>query len=212
VVIGPLEAIDGLRNRLESGTDVQSFSDSEALEALDHVIRHKPRIIAVDRGFASTSRGVALINRIKDDPSLFGCDVRVIARDGSERIEAVAPPIAAPIVPAVPVVLDQEGTRRTPRTDLKDGVEVMADGNPATLVNLSTTGAMIVSKSVLKPNQRVRLVFGEGALAIRCNGSITWAAFEMPKGSSPQYRAGVDFIVADTEALAAFAEKHRRDD
>ncbi len=211
MVIGPPDALDSLRDRLESGSDVYSFTDSEALEALDHVIRHKPRIIALDRGFAATSRGIALVNRIKDDRSLVSCDVRVIARDGSERIEPAAAPVIAPIVHEVTPVLDEVGTRRTPRTEIRDGVELLADGNPATLVNLSMTGAMIVSKTVLKPNQRVRLVFGDGASAIRCNGSITWAAFEMPKGSSPQYRAGVDFIVVDSEALAAFAEKHRRD-
>ena len=211
MVIGPPDALDGLRDRLESGSDVQSFTDSEALEALDHVIHHKPRIIALDRGFASTSRGIALINRIKDDPSLVGCDVRVIARDGREIIEPPAVQTFAPAGRDVLAVLDESGTRRTPRTEMKDGVELLADGNPATLVNLSITGAMIVSKSVLKPNQRVRLVFGDGVAAIRCNGSITWAAFEMPKGSSPQYRAGIDFVVVDSEALAAFAEKHRRD-
>jgi len=210
VVIGPPDAIDGLRNRFESGIDVQSFSDSEALEALDHVIRHKPRIIALDRGFASTSRGIALINRIKDDRSLVGCDVRVIARDGNEIVEP-PPSIIEPAEHESAAMLDEGGTRRTPRIEIKDGVELLADGNPATLINLSVTGAMIVSKTVLKPNQRVRLVFGDGIAAIRCNGSITWAAFEMPKGASPQYRAGVDFIVADSEALAAFAEKHRRD-
>jgi hypothetical protein len=48
-------------------------------------------------------------------------------------------------------------------------------------------------------------------IAIRCNGSIACPAFEMPKSAAPEYRAGVNFIVADAEALAAFAEKHKRD-
>jgi hypothetical protein len=211
VVIGPPDALDGLRDRLESGTEVQSFSDGEALEALDHVIRHKPRIIALDREFSGTSRGIAFVNRIKDDPSLVGCDVRVIERGRSERLALVQ---AAPLLPAsldVKALLDDTGTRRAPRIDIKDGVELTADGNPATLVNLSMTGAQIVSKTVLKPNQRIRLVFGDGLTAIRCNGSIAWAAFEMPAGSSPQYRAGVNFIVADAEALATFAEKHKKE-
>jgi PilZ domain len=211
VVIGPPDALDGLRDRLESGSDVQSFTDSEALEALDHVIRHKPRIIALDRGFATTSRGIALVNRIKDDPSLVECDVRVITREGREIIDSAAVPVVVSAMRDVQTVLDEAGTRRTPRIEMKDGVEVLADGSPATLINLSVTGAMIVSRTVLKPNQRVRLVFGDGAAAVRCNGSITWAAFEMPKGSSPQYRAGIDFVIVDSEALAAFAEKHRRD-
>jgi hypothetical protein len=197
-----------LRERLDSGADLKSFTDAEALEALDHIIRHKPIIVALDHEFSSTSRGTALINRIKDDPSLRACEVRVIANDGdlSRRPEAPGGG-GAGLEPKAP--LDQRGTRRAPRVRIKDGVEVMADGNPATLVNLSIVGAQIVSKTVLKPNQRVRLVMGDGPFAVRCNGSIAWASFEMPKGGAPRYRAGVDFIVADAEAVAAFASQHK---
>jgi hypothetical protein len=210
VVIGPSDALDGLRDQLESGTEVQSFSDGEALEALDHVIRHRPRIVALDRGFSGTSRGIALVNRIKHDPSLVDCDVRVIERGGTETFALAYATDVAPAPVDVKALLDDTGTRRAPRIAIRDGVELTADGNPATLVNLSMTGAQIVSKTVLKPNQRIRLVFGDGLTAIRCNGSIVWAAFEMPPGSSPQYRAGVNFIVADAEALATFAEKYQR--
>lgn len=211
MVIGPPDSLEGLRDRLETGADFHSFTDAEALEALDHVIRHKPRIIALDREFVGTSRGIAFVNRIKDDPSLAACDVRVIARDGQVALQPIPSPEPPPIVHDSNAPLDEAGTRRAPRIEIKDGVELMADGNPATLINLSLTGAQIVSKTVLKPNQRVRLIFGEGSSAIRCNGSIAWAAFEMPRGSSPQYRAGVGFIVADTEAIALFAEKHKRE-
>jgi hypothetical protein len=206
VVIGPPDSLDGLRDRLESGVDVQSFTDVEALEALDHVIRHKPRIIALDRDFAGTSRGIALVNRIKDDPSLHACDVRVIARDGYVAAQNTGTAAA----PDRKTTLDQRGTRREPRIPMKDGVELTADGNPAKLINLSLSGAQIVSLTVLKPNQRVRLIFGDGLSAIRCNGSIAWAAFEMPKGAPPQYRAGVSFIASDSEALATFAQKNKR--
>jgi hypothetical protein len=213
VVIGPPDALDGLRDRLESGTDVQSFTNAEALEALDHVIRHKPRIIAVDRAFSGTSRGIAFVNRVKGDPSLAGCDVRVIELGAFERRTPLTGLSAADSASAhdLRALLDVTRTRRSPRIDIKDGVELTADGNPATLVNLSMTGAQIVSKSVLKPNQRVRLVFGDGPNSIRCKGSIAWAAFEKPKNASPQYRAGVNFIVADAEALTTFAENHKRD-
>lgn len=210
MVIGPPDALDGLRDRLESGVEFQSFTDVEALEALDHIIRHKPRIVALDQEFAGTSRGIALVNRIKDDPSLLACDVRVVRRDGHVLLQPVAGPGLMPVAHDANLPLDQSGTRRAHRFDIREGVGLLADGNPATLVNLSLTGAQIVSKTVLKPNQRVRLVIGDGPSAVRCSGSIAWAAFEMPKGSSPQYRAGVDFIVADPDALRAFASKHKR--
>ena len=50
---------------------------------------------------------------------------------------------------------------------------------------------------MLKPNQRVRLTFTDGQGTIRCNGSIVWASFEMPKGQPTRYRAGIELTSAD---------------
>jgi hypothetical protein len=68
-----------------------------------------------------------------------------------------------------------------------------------------------VSNIVLKPNQRVRVTIGEGKAAIRCNGAIAWAAFEMPKGMPTRYRAGIDFgTTADVDGVAGFAKKNKK--
>lgn len=213
VLIGPSEALPRLRERLDSGADLHTFTDAEAVEALDHIIRMRPLIVAVDHGFSTTPRGAALINRIEDDPTLTECEVRVIADDGDPRpmqtrvgeTTGAAQSIDEPSSP-----LDHRGTRRAPRVRIRDGVEVMADGNPAVLIDLSTVGAQIVTATVLKPNQRVRMIMGDGPSAVRCHGSIAWAAFEMPKGLPTRYRAGVDFLVADAEAIGAFAQKYKR--
>ena len=37
-----------LRERLDSGAELHTFTDAEALEALDHIIRTKPRIVALE--------------------------------------------------------------------------------------------------------------------------------------------------------------------
>ncbi len=108
--------------------------------------------------------------------------------------------------------LDQKGTRRAPRIRVKDGVEVAVDGNPAALIDLSAVGAQVVSPTVLKPNQRVRVIMGDGKAPIRCNGSIAWAAFEMPKGQPTRYRAGIDFgLTADAEGVNGFAKKNKKE-
>ena len=70
VLIGPSDALPGLQERLDPSADVQTFTDSEALEALDHIIRTKPALVAMQDEFADSSRGQALINRIKDDVAL----------------------------------------------------------------------------------------------------------------------------------------------
>jgi hypothetical protein len=213
VLIGPAGAIPSLRERLASGAEVQTFTDAQTPEALDHILRSKPRIVALEIEFSATSRGTALINRIKDDPELNTCEVRVIAHDGALNRVAQKRKSGSHIVVALAEVkppLDPTGTRRAPRTAIKQGLEVMVDGNAVALIDLSIVGAQVLSPKMLKPNQRVRLAFPEGTAIIRCNGMIVWASFEMPKGQPTRYRAGIDLTTDDPKGLAVFAEKHRR--
>ena len=214
VLIGPADALTALRGRLDSSAEVQTFTDSEALEALDHIIRTKPAVVAMQDEFSATSRGTALINRIKDDPSLGACEVRVLARDSEMSRVAVKRGQAGGSAGAVDEpapVLDQRGTRRAARVRIKDGTDVAVDGNPAALVDLSMVGAQVVSPTVLKPNQRLRVIMGDGKGAIRCSGAVAWAAFEMPKGMPTRYRAGIDWgVTAESSAIEAFAEKNKK--
>ncbi len=174
-------------------------------------------MVFLEQHFAATSRGTALINRIKADPALASCEIRIIAHDaphsrsasshGDQPAGAAAVAIAA--APAPPVQLDQHGTRRAERFRILDGVEVQVDGNPAALVNLSTVGAQLLSETPLKPGQRLRLSLPESTRPIRISAVVAWAAFEIP-ASGPRYRAGIDFLDADPDALAAFIDLNKR--
>lgn len=216
VLIGPADSLPALQERLDPTAEIQSFTDSEALEALDHIMTAKPDLVAMQDEFSETSRGVALINRIKDDPNLNQCEVRVMAKNAAQNRVAVkrgghsgGPAVA---VDEPKPALDQKGTRRAPRIRIKDGVEVAVDGNPAALIDLSAVGVQVVSPTILKPNQRVRVVIGDAKNPIKCAGSIAWAAFEMPKGMPTRYRAGVDFgTSADAAAIDSYAKKNKKD-
>jgi hypothetical protein len=116
----------------------------------------------------------------------------------------------ATAVAAPPVALDQKGTRRAQRFRIIEGIEVLIDGNPAMLVDLSTVGAQVVSGTLLKPNQRVRLSFTEGAKPVRFSAGVAWSAFELPK-AGPRYRAGIEFFDADPDAVGRFCDTNRAD-
>jgi len=77
-----------------------AFSDNDALKALEAITREKPRVIALEKMFAATSRGAALIKRIKADPSLIGCEIKIVANDGkpltAKKAKKDAPAAAAP--------------------------------------------------------------------------------------------------------------------
>ena len=209
VVIGPERTLPTLRARFESGGRVHSFTDAEAIEALEHIFRHRPRIVAIEREFSGTSRGAALIGRVKDDPALSECEVRVVAHDASPRPSGVRRPSPQPDSELQPKAL-QQGVRRAPRVRIAEGVEILVDGDPAQLIDLSILGAQVVAKFALKPNQRVRVSFADGRGVVRCLGSVAWASFEMPKNLPTRYRAGVEFSGANAEALSLYFEKHRR--
>jgi hypothetical protein len=216
VLIGPEDALPGLQERLDSGADVETFADSEALEALDHIIRTQPRLVAMQDDFAGSSRGQALINRIKDDATLSDVEVRVMAKNAAQNRVAVKRGSHGGTTTALAEddakpALDVKGTRRAARVRIKDGVEVSVDGNAAALVDLSTVGAQVVSATVLKPNQRVRVILGDGKNAVKCAGSIAWAAFEMPKGMPTRYRAGIDWgLTPEGPGVDAFCKKNKK--
>ena len=187
---------------------MHSFTDTEAIEALEHIFRHRPRIVAIEREFSGTSRGAALIGRVKDDPALAECEVRVVAHDASPRPSGVRRP-PAPEAELPPRTL-QQGVRRAARVRIAEGIEVLVDGDPAQLLDLSILGAQVVASFALKPNQRVRVSFADARGVVRCLGSVAWASFEMPKDLPTRYRAGIEFNGANAEALSLFCEKHRK--
>lgn len=223
VVIASPEYLPALKERATPG-DVLAFADSDALRALDAITRQRPPLVMLERQFAATSRGAALINRIKADPSLTACEIRVVAHDavavaapagaaGETRSApggggaAPAATVAA-VQPAPAAPLDQRGTRRAPRFRMASGIEVQIDGNPATLVDLSIVGAQVVSPTILRPNQRIRVTLPNGGKPLRLSGAVAWASFEIPKGGV-RYRAGIEFLDVDPGTLTRFIEANK---
>ena len=216
VLIASQEHLDVLKQR-DDFADALSFVDTEALKALDAITRHRPAVVALERMFAATSRGAALINRVKADPALGACEIRIVSSDvdyarvaGRPAVQSAGAPVAvAEPAPAPAAPLDQRGTRRAPRFRIQDGVEVLVDGNPAALVDLSVVGAQVVSPTSLKPNQRVRLSLPDTMRPIRFSAGVAWAAFEMPKGG-PRYRAGIEFFDADAASVTKFIDGNKK--
>jgi PilZ domain len=225
VLIAAPEHLTALKNH-SSFAGAQVFPDADALKALEAITKDKPKLIVLERTFAATSRGAALIKRIKADPALVGCEIKIVANDGTPATgkkkkndgAATASPAAAATEAAVKAAaappaptkapLDQRGTRRAPRFNVVGGIEVLIDGKPATLINLSVVGAQVVSPTILRPNQRVRMVMPDAERQLRFAAGIAWAAFEMPK-AGPHYRAGIEFFDAEVENVDKFIEANK---
>ena len=219
VLIASPEHLPALKKR-EDLDGAQVFSDADALRALDVITRQRPSVVALERLFAATSRGAALINRIKADPSLSACEIRIVAHDtaysrvsrkpGDGQSGSAPAAVAEAPPPPAAAALDQRGTRRAPRFKIVDGIEVSIDGNPATLVDLSLVGAHVVSPTILKPNQRLRISLPDTTRAMRFSAAVAWASFEIPKGGAPRYRAGIEFFDADAASVGTFIDKNKK--
>jgi PilZ domain len=204
IVIGARDSLAALTERAATiNGEVLAFADIEALRALEAITKRKPKVVALERLFAVTPRGAALISRIKADPTLRLSEIRVLEHNSDylRVIPRAAPPAAAPSV-------DQRGTRRAPRVKIKERVTVLVDGKVATLVDLSTAGAQVVSSGALKPSQVVDIAFVDSVEKVKCGASVVWTAFQMAD-AGPRYRAGLDFLDGDRDPIGAFAERHR---
>jgi hypothetical protein len=219
VLIAAPEFLPGLRQRTGHPNDfeVLTFSDAEALRALEVITKRRPRVVTLERLFAATPRGAALIHRIKADPSLMQSEIRVVAHDAADDRAPARKAEPAGLVAAGATVagslpaLDQRGTRRAPRFRMAGKVDALIDGNAATLVDLSAVGAQVICATILKPNQRVRMALPDDAGTVRVSATVAWASFEIPPQSGPRYRAGVAFVDADDRAVGAFCERHRHE-
>lgn len=223
VLIAAPDLLPSLKQRTgDVNGELLAFSDADALRALEVITKRRPRVVAIEKLFAATPRGAALINRIKADPSLVQSEIRVVSHDSevirvAPRKPAEAPSAQSPAEGATaapraaakpPPPLDQRGTRRAPRVKMAAKVEIVVDGSAATLLDLSTVGAQVVAGSGLKPNQRVRLGLSDEAGVVRFNATVAWVKFEIA-GGGPRYRAGLDFVDANAAAVEAFCSRHK---
>ena len=225
LIIGAHNLMPALREHVKIDGEIVTFADTEPIQALQTIMDQRPGLVVLERLFAATPRGAALINRIKSDPALAHAEVRVMSHTGDYSRQVVKPTAASAASAGQPAVsntsaapqtsgspaataeapraLDWQGTRRATRFRVKAGVELQLDGNPAAIIDLSTVGAQVISPTVLRPNQKVRITIPSDDLQLRFRGAIAWAKFELPKApvKAPQYRAGVEFTDADAKAI-----------
>lgn len=233
IVIAASNLMPSLRDRLSDEGELLAFADTEPIQALQAILEHMPNVIVLERLFAATPRGAALINRIKTDPQLMRAEVRVMSHTGDytrvvrpasvESVSSSATTAAAggrdsgtqtldapAAIEEAPRQLDWHGTRRAPRYRFRSGVEVQLDGNAAAVIDLSVIGAQVISATILRPNQRVRISVPTDDFVMRFRGAVAWAKFELPKPAEPpRYRAGIEFLDADTTAMDEYCSRHK---
>ena len=97
------------------------------------------------------------------------------------------------------------GVRRSQRYKVNESV--LLDGTTATLLDISTTGAHVISPAALKPTQEL-------TVALRVDSPplpavAVWVQYELPR-EGPQYRAGIQFAPSAAAAVAEYISEMAR--
>src|SRR5918999_3520247 len=108
VVVAATNLMPSLRESLADEGELLTFADTEPIQALQAILQHRPDLIVLERLFAATPRGAALINRIKTDPQLANAEVRVMSHTG-DYVRQVAKPAGDVAMPAAATAVAAEG-------------------------------------------------------------------------------------------------------
>jgi methyl-accepting chemotaxis protein len=99
--------------------------------------------------------------------------------------------------------------RQDQRQAFPNALGVQIDGEAALLVDLSVSGAQVLSCSALKPAKNVKMLLPSSDQPVLCRGRIVWARLEPTMPGKPiRYRAGMTFTGADQAAVQTFMSRH----
>src|SRR3954466_12095083 len=113
LVIAAHNLMPALRDHVKADGEIATFTDTEPIQALQTIMEDRPTLVVLERLFAATPRGAALINRIKSDPQLAHTEVRVMSHTGDYTPQVVKPTASAP--PAPVVQTDEDGAATAPQ-------------------------------------------------------------------------------------------------
>ena len=92
--------------------------------------------------------------------------------------------------------------REAARLERVEWARVLIDGVAVDMVDLSLTGAQVVSSMVMQPGGSVEVMLSSGANAIRCEAGVVWSGFEIIESTqAPSVRAGLTFKDATHDAI-----------
>src|SRR5260370_21108698 len=91
LVIAAQNLMPSVRDHVKVDGEVLTFADTEPIQALQAIMEQRPGLVVLERLFAATPRGAALINRIKSDPDLAHAEVRVMSHTGDYSRQVVKP-------------------------------------------------------------------------------------------------------------------------
>jgi len=187
-------------------TDLLAFTDADSQSAVDTILRRRPRVVVVEQMFAATAKGEAFVTQLRSDPQLAGLEIRMLSADRCAVLKA-SPSALGGGASLASLAHPYTGgpVRRARRIKVPSGIETIIDGSVTRLIDLSTMGAQVLSPTILRPNQTVRIFIPDSKTTLRITAGIAWSALELRHAA--RYRAGLEFREAHPELLAGLADE-----
>ena len=227
IVVVDATRLSAIRDGLHVPGRILYFTAGNTPAAMDSIRTYQPKLVAVDALWAQTAAGAAFVARI-DHLAIPDCDIRLIARlegrwvttprsSGSAVVTLAPLPVAAAAAPALvaaaprAVVAAQMAalsTRRAPRFLVRNPLNAVVESGAASLIDISVLGAQVVSRPVLRPNQKIRIALPDTGDMLQVMAHVAWSTFEKPQVSDAQYRAGIEFTGAAQQALEDYRLRH----
>ena len=170
--------------------------------AIDLIGEAQPEVVVIEQAVAATDAGSTLMDRLHSERYLRGTEVRLLTPDRAANLLMASGP--GDVHPQAWLsdlahALPPRPERRAQRIRAAEDEQILVDGAPVTLIDLSAVGAQVRSQTVLKPRQRIRVVLAPERGSLKAVAVVAWSTFEI--GPTPTYRAGVAFTRAIPEPV-----------
>jgi hypothetical protein len=166
---------------------------TDVSQALEMIGSKRAEVVVIEQAVAASGSGFALMARLHAERYERGIEVRLLAAERAADLMSSEPGDVHPQVwlSVLAEPLPARPQRRARRVRAREDEQAIIDGATVSLLDVSSSGAQVLSNVVLRPQQRVRIVLAPERGSVKTAAVVAWSTFEI--GPTPQYRAGLAF-------------------
>ncbi len=206
------DVLDAVRS-IEPDTEIDG--DSETVVDLTSISKEEERQLVIENRIRALELALRDAETRAESAELE-LDLQRRLAPAAKHAKPVEPPSAEPAPAPVSEVTDgstaeqfRGPARAAKRVQFKGETDIQVDGTPGKLVDLSLTGAQLLTATAMKPNRLIKVTLPMGDSSIACKAKVMWSRLE-PRSGQLWYRAGVSFTSADQIALETFLGVHQK--
>jgi PilZ domain len=182
--------------RAKSVDTVIPVAHTDLSQALEMIGTRRPEVVVIEQAVAASGSGSALMARLHNERYERGIEIRLLPAERAADLMSSEPGDVHPQVwlSVLAEPLPARPQRRAARVRAHEDEKALIDGTPVVLLDVSSNGVQVRSGTVLRPQQRVRLVLPPERGSVKTAAVVAWSTFEI--GPTPHYRAGIAFARA----------------